>query len=100
MKVRIECDKEAFDKYKVWILLPEKLIENYGKINFNTIKFFLEDEISEYKPEGGGPNKYLNVPLVYSHKETVVKFEARDLIPDPWYIEYQIIYAEFELFEI
>ena len=37
-RIRIAFDKVTFEKYGAWMLLPEKLAERYGKIDFKTVK--------------------------------------------------------------
>lgn len=78
------------------MLCPEDLTKRYGRINFSTMQFLLADG-SIYKPEGGGPDKYIRISKVFAYKDTVVEFEEDDFFPDPWIIRHQIIYIEYEL---
>ena len=95
-KVKIAFDKDKFEEYGAWMLFPDQLAERYGKIDFETIKFFLEGG-DEFIPEGGGPEKFINVTHIYKDKDTFVEFDEADFIPDPWIIKHQVIFVEFEL---
>lgn len=95
-RVKIAFDKDTFGKHGAWMLSPDKLAERYGKIDFKSVKFFLE-EGEEFTPEGGGPSKFLKVTHVYKDKDTFVEFDEDDLFPDSWLIKHQVIFVEFEI---
>jgi len=80
------------------MLLPENLTERYGKIDFNTIQFFTEDD-ELFIPKGGGSSKFINVKHIYKDKDIFREFEADALFPDPWIIKHQHIYVKFKLME-
>jgi len=94
-RVKLEFNKRIFKSHRAWVLRPDSLSEKYGKINFETVKFFLEDG-SRYHPEGGGPDKYIKVTHVYKDKDTFIEFDKDDFFPDPWIIRHRVILVEFE----
>ena len=95
-RIRIAFDKIAFDKYGAWILLPEKLAEKYGKIDFKTVKFFTEDG-QRFTPEGGGPERYIIITHMHKDRDTFVEVNKEDMFPDAWLLRHRVVFVEFEL---
>ena len=91
----ISFDKDAFERYGMWVLDPCRLIDNYGRIDFSTIKFYDDDK--EIHPEGGGKCLHLNIPDIYHDMVAIREFFDTDLLPDPWLICIQTVKIEFEL---
>jgi len=95
-RVKISFDEDAFEKYGMWVLDPCRLIEHYGRIDFDTITFFDEEE-KEFTPEGGGKNRFVNISKIDKDQEIIAEFYEKDLLPDPWLLYMRTIYIEYNI---